>query len=277
MGETYVGEFETGLRHGKGLLTDQQGHEYEGFWRRGQLQGEAVVTFANGKTFAGNFSDGLAHGLGECSDGETIFKCEYQQGRLLPRVVAKIDEIKIAHDIGENDVARPQTPIFNSSQTQLPVNNDKQTEAVESYLSYEHDFSDQSLHHDDAAISVIRNINEGDFQIIARSGEHWIRLYLPQFSGAGVYQLSGEQASAGRGRDESFSSSDEFPGLLRVRELSEGVLVGQFEFFAYGDGENPAVETQHIRKGHFLIDRGKIQQYEKSFTSDIADVSSPLP
>ena len=45
-GSTYSGEYEHGLRHGRGVLTHQSGFKYDGQWMNGKMHGTARMTAA---------------------------------------------------------------------------------------------------------------------------------------------------------------------------------------------------------------------------------------
>jgi uncharacterized membrane protein YgcG len=73
LGDVYQGEFENGLRHGKGTYTYANGDAYTGDWSKGKMHGHGALTVhASKDEYTGNFVDGelngkvsIAYGSGE--------------------------------------------------------------------------------------------------------------------------------------------------------------------------------------------------------------------
>lgn len=92
-GSSYVGEYQSGLRHGRGRLHKPDGTEYDGEWRHGKMHGHGSLTrVAAGEafTYVGEFRDAQRHGRGRlrssCDgstyDGEWRANVRHGRGRL---------------------------------------------------------------------------------------------------------------------------------------------------------------------------------------------------
>ena len=279
IGEHYIGEFSAGKRHGKGLLVDSDGISYEGYWKEGRLSGDALVTFQDGNTFAGHVEEGLPHGIGECEDGAYITRCEFEQGQRLLVPAKKVVVKNIAHDEGEVDLTRARTPSFGGvTHDALPKNTKLVTANYHTFVSFEHGFSDQPEFYTQQGISLNYDKNKNKLEVIASADGYWLRLYVPNYRGAGVYQLLSSQAETGDIGSEYYQTSDDFPGVIRITESKGGVLKGRFEFFAYRQNGGNIAQGQHIRKGQFLIDRTELEHLKRDVgpTHSVADVLSPL-
>lgn len=66
-GHRYRGEFEEGLRHGKGAIEYPDGTRYKGEFERDLKNGEGELVFADGTTYKGAFKNGRYHGFGRYS------------------------------------------------------------------------------------------------------------------------------------------------------------------------------------------------------------------
>eukprot|EP01065_Artemidia_motanka_P051743 TRINITY_DN916_c4_g1_i1.p1 TRINITY_DN916_c4_g1~~TRINITY_DN916_c4_g1_i1.p1 ORF type:complete len:1045 (+),score=342.87 TRINITY_DN916_c4_g1_i1:62-3196(+) len=65
-GDTYVGEVQGGLRHGRGEhRCKQSGSSYTGSWWRGQKHGRGVMKYAHGGLYDGEWMHGHKHGKGK--------------------------------------------------------------------------------------------------------------------------------------------------------------------------------------------------------------------
>lgn len=84
-GRYYEGEWENGLRHGKGFLNNQpndpsqatttvisqpfelfeNGNSYQGGYYQGRAHGEGTYKWANGEIYTGQWKDGFRHGKGK--------------------------------------------------------------------------------------------------------------------------------------------------------------------------------------------------------------------
>ena len=65
-GDYYEGDFKNGLRHGKGIMVEQNGaRKYEGTWVLSQKEGKGKEIFANGDRYIGEYSRDRFNGEGE--------------------------------------------------------------------------------------------------------------------------------------------------------------------------------------------------------------------
>lgn len=63
-GETYIGEFLDGLRHGFGECVSVSGSGYIGLWSLGKRSGNGTELEANGDSYAGDWVEGVKSGKG---------------------------------------------------------------------------------------------------------------------------------------------------------------------------------------------------------------------
>jgi len=63
-GRVYDGEFKSGLRHGKGVMTWPSGRRYEGDFVKGNRTGKGTLTYPDGRVYTGDFVDGEQTGRG---------------------------------------------------------------------------------------------------------------------------------------------------------------------------------------------------------------------
>ena len=61
-GSVYVGNFELGLRHGKGKLILSNGASHEGDWVKNQFHGQGVTTYTDGSRHQGMVINGKKNG-----------------------------------------------------------------------------------------------------------------------------------------------------------------------------------------------------------------------
>jgi hypothetical protein len=60
--EVYSGDWHKGCKHGHGLLSDRKGNEFEGFWERDLRHGFGI-TRKKGVCYQGLYRDGMKHGM----------------------------------------------------------------------------------------------------------------------------------------------------------------------------------------------------------------------
>jgi hypothetical protein len=63
-GDTYNGDWKSGLRHGVGILQEKDRSVYEGEWFADKPHGFGVLDYPNGDHFEGAWVDGLKEGQG---------------------------------------------------------------------------------------------------------------------------------------------------------------------------------------------------------------------
>lgn len=64
-GDTYVGDWERGQKHGKGVYTfARSGDKYTGDFSRGNMHGEGKYAYGHGGDYEGGFVGGKAEGKG---------------------------------------------------------------------------------------------------------------------------------------------------------------------------------------------------------------------
>jgi hypothetical protein len=63
-GDKYVGEMLNGVKHGHGTYNLKDGYTYIGYWDKGVLTGEGVLTLPAGDRYEGEFKDYLRDGFG---------------------------------------------------------------------------------------------------------------------------------------------------------------------------------------------------------------------
>lgn len=55
-GDRYVGEFQSGVPHGRGAMAYANGDRYEGSWQAGKRHGKGACSYANGEKYTGAHS-----------------------------------------------------------------------------------------------------------------------------------------------------------------------------------------------------------------------------
>ena len=86
-GQTYVGQLnDSGLPHGKGMMTSPDGNSYDGDWKDGKKHGKGVFTFGEGSQWKGDKYDGdyvddkkTGKGVYTFADGRK-YRSEWQNG-----------------------------------------------------------------------------------------------------------------------------------------------------------------------------------------------------
>lgn len=63
-GDTYIGNWQNQVRHGKGRFRFASGNEYLGMFDRNVMQGYGVMTYANGNTYEGEWHANMPNGKG---------------------------------------------------------------------------------------------------------------------------------------------------------------------------------------------------------------------
>jgi len=65
-GDCYEGQYENGMRHGLGNLTEKKtGKQYEGQFIEGKIEGYGIMKLGDGQQFKGEWKDGNMEGIGE--------------------------------------------------------------------------------------------------------------------------------------------------------------------------------------------------------------------
>ena len=92
-GDTYIGSWVRGARHGMGLMNRllpgvAQVDLYNGEWRDDRPGGHGSASYANGDEFAGEWVDGLRHGTGvsKCANARPV--CTATTARRRPGLVS---------------------------------------------------------------------------------------------------------------------------------------------------------------------------------------------
>ncbi len=67
-GGTYLGELQSKIPHGQGLLSQPDGYLYEGAWVEGEKHGKGVLTYPSGAKYYGVWEKGKV-----CGDGKMIY------------------------------------------------------------------------------------------------------------------------------------------------------------------------------------------------------------
>ena len=62
--KVYIGEFKSGVKHGRGKLSYANKDMYEGAWQDNKRHGEGTTTFADGDKYEGAWQDDKRHGEG---------------------------------------------------------------------------------------------------------------------------------------------------------------------------------------------------------------------
>jgi hypothetical protein len=79
----YYGEIDpqTNLRHGRGIITYQNGRHFEGWWAQDKRHGKGFERFTNGNMYQGSYEQGKVHGRGryEWANGD-IYDGQWVQG-----------------------------------------------------------------------------------------------------------------------------------------------------------------------------------------------------
>lgn len=82
-GAVYEGQWNFGLRHGKGKQIWKDGSRYDGFWENNKENGKGRMIYADGDVYEGDWKDGKRHGNGKYVhlDGTEYngFWCEDEQ------------------------------------------------------------------------------------------------------------------------------------------------------------------------------------------------------
>jgi hypothetical protein len=81
-GDTYVGEWKDGKRHGQGTYTWACGNKYVGRWVYNKQHGQGIYTWFDGEKYVGAFKDDLYHGEGtHTSASGVVFKGKWKDGK----------------------------------------------------------------------------------------------------------------------------------------------------------------------------------------------------
>ena len=72
--DTYVGQYQGGKRHGRGIFKWFSGARYEGEWRNGRRNGRGTEAWSDGSRYVGDYKNGKPHGYGTytASDGRVF-------------------------------------------------------------------------------------------------------------------------------------------------------------------------------------------------------------
>eukprot|EP00761_Pharyngomonas_kirbyi_P011979 gb/GECH01012005.1/.p1 GENE.gb/GECH01012005.1/~~gb/GECH01012005.1/.p1 ORF type:complete len:329 (+),score=121.45 gb/GECH01012005.1/:1-987(+) len=79
----YYGQYESGKRHGEGLMKYKDGGIYSGSWNSNKKQGEGVYYYPNGDSYIGHWKNDVKHGEGryEFKDGNN-YEGEWENGEI---------------------------------------------------------------------------------------------------------------------------------------------------------------------------------------------------
>lgn len=79
---TYTGDWDRGLRHGRGRCVWTAGDAYEGEWQRDREHGHGVYTYADGSRYEGGWARGDENGYGvlDCAVSGRRYACEWVDG-----------------------------------------------------------------------------------------------------------------------------------------------------------------------------------------------------
>ena len=85
-GDKYLGDFENGLKEGKGIMTYSNGDKYEGEFAKDVKEGYGIMLYNNGEKYEGEFKNDVKDGYGiyHYLDGDTYkgdFKNDFMEGR----------------------------------------------------------------------------------------------------------------------------------------------------------------------------------------------------
>jgi len=79
-GSTYVGQVQSGKRHGHGVWTSPS-EQYSGQWTRDQRDGQGRQAWSDGRLYEGQFADGKFHGQGRMEwhtpNGLMVYEGQY--------------------------------------------------------------------------------------------------------------------------------------------------------------------------------------------------------
>jgi len=77
----YIGKWNRGQKHGKGIYFFSNGDKYEGNWKHGEQSGEGKYFFSTGDSFEGKWRNGKIHGKGIYTyPGGEKFVGEWKEG-----------------------------------------------------------------------------------------------------------------------------------------------------------------------------------------------------
>lgn len=79
-GDSYVGEMNDNLPHGKGVVTRADGSRYEGEIKDGERSGKGTLKFSSGEVYTGEWRHGKMNGKGELvsADGKQKYTGEFK-------------------------------------------------------------------------------------------------------------------------------------------------------------------------------------------------------
>ena len=71
--QRYEGEWENGVKQGKGVYIWSDDEYYEGEWRNDERDGQGIYTWSDGRRYQGEWKDDMMHGQGVMTyaDGST--------------------------------------------------------------------------------------------------------------------------------------------------------------------------------------------------------------
>ena len=85
----YEGQYENGMKHGKGIMHLPNGSSYEGDFKNGEMTGTGLRRWADGTTYSGSFKMGEMNGQGiwispsgDQYDGEFVDNKRHGEGEL---------------------------------------------------------------------------------------------------------------------------------------------------------------------------------------------------
>jgi hypothetical protein len=81
-GDTYVGYFLNGERHGHGKTTYKNGNAYDGEWRDGKREGSGKFTFSSwGRSYEGEWKNDMRDGKGTITELGSVYEGECKEDR----------------------------------------------------------------------------------------------------------------------------------------------------------------------------------------------------
>ncbi len=104
----YSGLVENGVFNGKGIYLWNDGHAYDGDWKRGKKNGQGMLRWPNGNFYAGSFVNDKFHGMGTffwITPYEGKYEGEWKNDKRTGKGILSFPDGTVIEGMWENDSA----------------------------------------------------------------------------------------------------------------------------------------------------------------------------